>query len=151
MRNLNEACMFQEDMTTIKVIFDAEGFENFVIDKDQYEQFGQKEYSYKARKSDKIQAGDYVVVPASGNLKVVRVTKVDEVADIDYNANFKYQWIIGKVHFSDYINSIDSESKFYAVLREGEKKRMRKQIIDQLKEQYGDDLIESAAAQLRLD
>jgi hypothetical protein len=146
--NLNAACLFQEDMTTVKVAFDTQDFYACVTNSD-YASYGKVApvYVYKVKRDWKISVGDFLVVPEQNSLKVVRVVAVDDEPDINYYVDFKYQWAISRVQFTDFVTINESEKKFYETLKNSEKNRIKKQIIEELNSQC--DSIESAVKFLK--
>jgi len=147
MKNANTAALFQDNMTTIAVSFFTVGFEQ-IIEEGKSIDFtsnGDKQYTYKISKDSDIKEGDYVVVNANNELKVVRVIERHEEPQINYDANIRIKWVVGKVDFAHYMQLQSAEKAFYAALQESEKKRIRDQMIESLKETHGTDLLTSDA------
>lgn len=129
MKNVNAACLFQNDMTTVKVVFD---FSNIISSNNDFLNISAKKYTYKITKNSGIKAGDVIAVPANGEVKIVLVVEVDDEPDIDYDARYKYQWVIQKIDTSEYHKRVDSENKFYKTLRSAEKKKIQKELVEEI-------------------
>jgi len=145
MKNANTAALFQDNMTTIQVVFDTKEFELRIKEGLDISSIGQHGYTYKVEKDCGVKVDDYVVVPANGELKVVRVIAVNDEPQIDYDTGIKYQWAICGVEFTEYLAAQESEKKFYDMLRESEKKVIRDQLLDSMTEQFGIGVLESDA------
>lgn len=84
-------------------------------------------YTYKAKKSLKLQPGDAVVVPSARGLgiKIGLVHSVQEVPDIDLDAPFEYKWIVDKVDTTEYDKTLTEERQFMQLAQEAERQHQR--------------------------
>jgi hypothetical protein len=90
-----------------------------------------KLYTYKCSKdvASELTKGDRVVVPTGENaMAVATVWLVDGAAEIDYNAQFAYRWIVQKVEDQKYRENMQHEADFRKLLVESEKRRQREAI-----------------------
>ena len=80
-----------------------------------------KAYTYKALR-DTCEVGDYVNILAPGStLKVGVITEVHEAPLINFEADFEYKWIVGKIDLRAYADNLIHETelirKFAAIER----------------------------------
>lgn len=142
MNSANLAALFQENMTTVKVVFDTSDFEDHKEDLEYLE--GGRKYTYKIHKGMTLSIGDWVVVPARGDLNIVRVVEIDDEPDLDYDSNtIKYQWVIQRIDLDSYYELMEGEEKFKKMLLNVKKNQVRKDIENMLVEKYGDAILES--------
>lgn len=123
--------LLESDSVTIHVKFGTCFMDGFAA------QFnGQdKSYTYKAPKSLELKVGDIVTVNSpSRGVVTCYVDKVDETADIDVNATFNYEWIIGKVDVEPYKDRKERERQFAALMLEIERKRQRENLLADFKQ-----------------
>ena len=107
-----------------------------------------KEYKYKAPVSMGIKVGDEVIVdsPSSGFVVTV-VTKVDEIADIDYQGQSTYKWVVQKVDPTDYQARREKELAAVEHLKKAKASIVRDAEIANIKAAFGQ-LPPSVAAQI---
>ncbi|MDO5651072.1 MAG: hypothetical protein Q4G13_02910, partial [Moraxella sp.] len=84
--------VFEDDITVHEILHD-------LSDKHEYKGFC---YTFKAEIGSDFQVGDYAVVHARNELKVVRIVQVHDTPMIDVNANFEYKWVIQKIDFAPF-------------------------------------------------
>ncbi len=84
--------LLTDDYYTVEVSFNQH-FESKTID---------RLYTYKVDNRLTIEEDDMVVVLAKGDFKVCKVIKKHAHAEIDFSANYKYQYVVSKVDTSLY-------------------------------------------------
>lgn len=94
-----------------------------------------KLYTFKAP-LDKVNVGDLVVVSGTNGPSIARVHIVHPRPKIDLTAPYAYKWIIDVVDTAGYQKLMQDEEKLEAMLLEAEQQRARKQLLDDLLEQY---------------
>lgn len=103
-----------------------------------------KEYVYKVDMDVELKEGDFVVVEAVGQLKVVIVTEVHLTPQINYNGNTAYKWVLQKVEVDAYKEKVKEEQymKHNLKLLEANQQRdiIRKAFIEQFGEKALEDL-----------
>jgi hypothetical protein len=119
MKTENIASMMIENLKTIAVKFPTTN----------------KRYTYKT--VDDFEVGDFVVVKAQGEFKVVEVVEVHKVPQIDVESNIKYQWVIQKVDTASYDEMNLREEKFADHLLEIQQKAVRANATKMLAEKLG--------------
>ena len=95
-----------------------------------------KSYTYKTRISD-IEEGDFVVVLGAKELTIGEVIKVDDVPNIDPNADFKYKWVVQKVDTGIFDQLTEKDEEAYKLLIEAEKKVAKDKLVNLYKETLG--------------
>lgn len=103
-----------------------------------------KEYTYKVDMDVELKEGDFVVVEAVGQLKVVVVTEVHLTPQINYHGNTTYKWVLQKVEVDAYNEKVKEEQymKHNLKLLEANQQRdiIRKAFIEQFGEKALEDL-----------
>lgn len=56
-------------------------------------------YTFKAEIDSNFAVGDYAVVHARDELKIVKIVQVHQTPKIDIHAKFEYKWVIQKIDF----------------------------------------------------
>lgn len=56
-------------------------------------------YTFKAEVDGGFVVGDYAVVHARDELKIVKIVQIHDTPKIDVNAHFEYKWVIQKIDF----------------------------------------------------
>ncbi len=97
-----------------------------------------KEYTYKALATMEIKVGDEVIVesPSSGFVVVV-VTEVDEFADINYEGNSSYKWVVQKVDPTAYLARKEKENQAIEHLKRAKSSVVRDAEIANIKAAFG--------------
>jgi len=99
MRIKNLIATLSTSLTTIGVQFKDHSGEGFG-----------KVYTYKT--DLQLEVGDEVIVDApSTGLTVVKVARVDTLADINMNAPFTYKWVVGKVDVEAHAKRLEKEAE----------------------------------------
>lgn len=109
--------LMQENFTTVKVIFPNDTLQ----------------YTYKARSESGITVGNFCVVLARGQYKVVEVVAVDLVPDINLDADYEYDWIVQKVDATSYQATQEKEKKFIDTFLAIEKEKKRQEAVADFK------------------
>lgn len=129
---------------------DRQRFENGALDADAVRHArwsppidtGPRTYVYKVPKHWGIAEGETLVVPARGMIAFATVVSVDEFPVIDVDADFTYQWAVGRVDFEHYNELVESERKFGETLQEVERVKQRESLLTS----FRDSLPEGSAA-----
>ena len=99
------------------------------------EGFG-KVYTYKT--DLELEVGDEVIVDApSTGLTVVKVARVDTLADINMDAPFTYKWVVGKVDVDGHKARIEKEAELEKEFAAIKAKARKMRQIAQLKADLG--------------
>lgn len=59
-------------------------------------------YTYKADKSLGLAVGDYALVHARSELKIVQICEVHDQPQLDPNASYQYKWLVDKVNLAGF-------------------------------------------------
>lgn len=110
-------------------------------------------YTYKVPKHWGIRPDDVMVVPARGNIALATVVSVDEFPVIDVDADFTYQWAVGRVDFEHYNELVENERKFGETIQEVERVKQRESLVNSFRDSLPEGsaaraLFESTTAQL---
>lgn len=153
--------LLQDNFTTIRVVFPADG-EGLPVQQAQNaatpwstqpglsaplppgvmpgRQRPQKAYTYKVHKDDNVKLNDTVVVESPNHgLALAHVVDVHAEPDIDLNADFSYKWIVSKVDTTRYIDTLEKEKKFSALVVEAERAKQRLELVQQFKDNLPQD------------
>lgn len=96
----------------------------------------QKEYTYKALKSQGIQPGDQVVVDTPrGKTDIVIVRSVEHFPELDFNNGITYKWVIQKVDRTKYDELLNNETVLAKQVRALLRANTRKQFLANFGEQ----------------
>lgn len=144
MKNLNHlVSLLQEGYTTVAVSFTSQPID-FGVPRDGGRSSqpapwaqstvpaGEKLYTYKCQFSD-LQVGDLVIVPPSSEGKFPSVALVKEVhaePQLNFENGMEYKWLVGKVDTQGYADIMEKERKMMSVLRDSERARQRKELLD---------------------
>ena len=82
-----------------------------------------RRYTYKARMP--ISKDDIAIVEACGRLAIVKVVEVNDVPQIDMDADYDYKWIVQRIDRSAYDATVAVEKKFAAAMLAAEKLHQR--------------------------
>lgn len=97
------------------------------IYEDERENPGQKSWTYKTLDAS-IKVGDLVVVP-SGTRHKMTVAKVVEVdADIDFNSDIQYKWIVQRVDREAHETVLKQEAEAMAFVKSADKRRHKEEL-----------------------
>ncbi|MDH2998498.1 hypothetical protein A1D22_10845 [Pasteurellaceae bacterium LFhippo2] len=106
--------LLQKDFVTVGVIFEN----NLSIDKLLEEDYSFKKdlcvYTYKAEANIGLKVGDFVVVHASNEAKIVRVVEVHQFPKL--TDKFQYKWVIQKIDLTAYRKRLEEEKTISALL-----------------------------------
>lgn len=95
---------------------------------------GQRSYIYKAPKDMGVELDDVVIVGTPSNgLVTALVVQVDEVAQIDVDADFEYKWVVQKVDRTDYDARVERERKFGEMMLEVERVNRREKLLGDMR------------------
>ncbi len=95
---------------------------------------------YKVPKNLTLAKGSYVLVLAPRNiLKVAEVVEVHNTPQIDFDADFDYQWIVSVVNFDFYKSIMLQEQEFKGKAHEIEKSHQRRAMREKYRESLQDD------------
>lgn len=117
----NITALLQQDINTVKVIFERDG----------------KEYQYKTNLN--LEVGDPVVVKvkSSGQLKVVKVVQVDNDLDVSCFEDFELQWIVQRVNLDMYDQLNTRDDQMTQMITKLEIAKKRAEFTSTLKENLG--------------
>lgn len=122
MKNMNHlVSLLQEGYTTVGVVFGN------VFDG----QATSRVYTYKSHVE--CIEGDLVIVPPSVNTKlpsIATVVRVDDEPDLNFESGIEYKWLIARVDTSAYDKIVENEKKMVKVLRDGERAKQRRALLD---------------------
>lgn len=97
----------------------------------------QQAYIYKAVKTDQYKAGDFVVIEDPQRvLKIAEIVEVHEHAQIDYDSDYDYKWIVQRVDLTSYANVLKAEQTFKAGMVEVQRITERNKLIAEYKANY---------------
>lgn len=95
---------------------------------------GQRAYVYKAPKDMGVELDDVVIVDTPSNgLVTALVVQVDEVAQVDVDADFEYKWVVQKVDRTDYDARVERERKFGEMMLEVERVNQREKLLGDMR------------------
>jgi len=114
--NQNMISLLQKDFYTVGV-----KFEN-----------SQQEYTYKVPNKVKLEKNDWVVTARANTFGVAKVTRVDEVPQINANAQYEYTWIVQKVEAAAYKEQIRIEGELKKELLQVENAHQREVLIEKM-------------------
>lgn len=144
MKNLNHlVSLLQEGYTTVAVAFSADRSAPvqpqdgsirapWAQDRAYPPNAGEKLYTYKCQFKD-VKVGDLVIVPPSSEGKLPSIATVREVhsePQLNFESGVEYKWLVGIVDTQAYADIIEKEKKMMSVLREAEKQKQRKELLD---------------------
>lgn len=91
----------QKPFITVGAIFEDDIGINDILNESTPADFEYKGfcYTFKAEIDSNFAVGDYAVVHARNELKIVKIVQVHDAPKIDVNANFEYKWVIQKIDF----------------------------------------------------
>jgi len=92
-----------------------------------------KTYYYKT--TEDFEIGDDAVVDVHGELKIVRITELDCMLDI--NTNIKYKWIVSKVDKTEYERCQEVEKELTCQINTIRVNQLRKECLKEIKEELG--------------
>lgn len=91
---------------------------------------GEKRYTYKALKSERIKKGDRVVVMLwDGEMRIVQVVRVDRKPKFDVKANWDYKWIVQKIDTARHQQLEREDRRFLAHISAQETKRLLQESV----------------------
>ncbi|WP_109077099.1 hypothetical protein [Aggregatibacter kilianii] len=127
--------LFQDNLITVGAVFEDSITINDLLSGKVYSG-GNKVYTFKANADLNLNVGDFALVHATDELKVVKIVEVHDFPQIEEEAGFQYKWVIQKIDLSAYRSRLEEEklltllfNKLYAV----EQKALLEQRIEQAK------------------
>jgi hypothetical protein len=145
MKNLNHlVALLQEGYTTVGVVFSTTPEQVRRSHHDEYptsqrapwqqepQQASEKQYTYKCQFKD-IKVGDLVILPPSSEGKlpsIGTVARVDGEPELNFESGIEYKWLVGVVDTKAYAEILEKEKKMMSVLREAEKVRQKKELLE---------------------
>jgi hypothetical protein len=76
---------------------------------------------------------DKVIVKGNkASLQIVEVRQIDEVCDVDVDAEYTYGWVFQKVAMENYYNNIEVTEKVVKQLKAKQREQVRKQALERL-------------------
>lgn len=146
MKNLNHlVSLLQEGYTTVGVVFST--LPEKVMPQSQsgsikapwhqeapdYPTAGEaKQYTYKCQFKD-VKVGDLVILPptSGGKLPSIGViARVDDEPQLNFESGVEYKWLVDLVDTSAYDEVLRKEKEMMRVLRDAEKAKQRKELLD---------------------
>lgn len=92
-------------------------------------------YVFKVPKLWDVKVGQVLVVPGKDTLmSFVTVVRVDEVPEIDIDANHDYKWAIQAVDTTEYEALVDNEKRFKAGMMEVERTKQRELLVNSFRD-----------------
>lgn len=111
----NNLHLLQKNFTTVDVVFEDEvSIQELRTPSSHYHSHSY--YTYKADLDLNLQAGDFVIVHARDELKIVRVIDVHSEPKIDPNAKFTYKWVVQKIDAQAYLQRLNEEEHLKQIL-----------------------------------
>lgn len=89
-------------------------------------------YTFKAEIDSDFQVGDYAVVHARDELKIVKIVQVHHTPKIDIHANFEYKWVIQKINFDAFKSRHQEQKRIDELLSALEIAERQKALLDRL-------------------
>ncbi len=91
----------QRPFITVGAVFEDDIGINDILNETTQSDFEYKGfcYTFKAEVDSNFAVGDYAVVHAKNELKIVKIVQVHHTPKIDINAHFEYKWVIQKIDF----------------------------------------------------
>lgn len=108
--------LLQNDYVTVKVVFQRPDYAPITGSTN-------KRYTYKARLP--IAKDDIAVVEVSSRLAIVKVVEVNDVPQIDVDADYDYKWLVQRIDRTAYDNTVAVEKKFTEAMMAAEKAHQR--------------------------
>jgi hypothetical protein len=110
--DLNIAALLREDAKTIKIVFDNTN--------------NAKQYTYVTHLD--VVPGDFVIVDAAGERKVVYVVGVDSELDIEPNSKTRYKWVIDKIDIKAHVLNEERNLEIEKTLGKANRENTRQQL-----------------------
>lgn len=107
--------LLQKNFTTVDVVFEDEVSIHELRNPNTVH-CSHSSYTYKADLDLQLQIGDFAIVHARDELKIVRVVDVHLEPKIDPNARFTYKWVVQKVDARAYLQRLDEEAQLKQIL-----------------------------------
>ncbi len=87
-------------------------------------------YTFKVSNDIEVEIGDFVLVQSANNqyYRTVEVVSIDNEIDINFEADFKYKWVVSNVDFTKYNKQIDNEKILLSKI-EDLRRRQRRQVV----------------------
>lgn len=73
-------------------------------------------YTFKAEPDSGLEVGDFAVVHANDELKIVKIVAVHDAPKIDPKATFEYKWVVQKIDFSKFLLRQSEQKQLDALL-----------------------------------
>lgn len=77
-------------------------------------------YTFKADRSLELKIGDYALVHANNELKIVQICEVHDQPQLDPDASYQYKWLVDKVNLAGFKFRQEEAIKAEALYREME-------------------------------
>ena len=123
--------------------------EDFKIVQVNFTKDATKSYHYKTMLN--VEEGDFVVVDTPNNgYQVVEVIEVIPGQECELTFNFNLKWIVQKVETEQYEAAKKMERDAIKVLNKAKYARRRSEMIEDLKDNIGEDAIETVKGLVRL-
>lgn len=140
MQNLNHlVSLLQEGYTTVAVVFqkvDDVDIAPWGAGQSQQPQMPRNpgvQYTYKCPLDIGVVKGDLVILPPSSAGKLPSIGTVVEVhgePELNFESGIEYKWLIGKVDFTMYQDTLVKEQQIMSILRETERKKQRAALLE---------------------
>lgn len=134
----NIAALLREDARTVHVVFDGDasvdlGEPGPRVSTPEGLKFAPgrfKSYTYVTHLS--VEIGDQVLVHARNEVKVVRVTHVDDVVKIEPNSPTEYKWVIAKVDMAAHEANLARNFAITAAVSDAYRNNLRRSFAAQI-------------------
>lgn len=89
-------------------------------------------YTFKAEIDSDFKVGDYAVVHARNELKIVRIVQIHDAPKIDMNANFEYKWVVQKIDFGVFKERHQEQKRIETLLNALQIAERKEALLDRL-------------------
>lgn len=108
--------LLQEKFITVGAVFENDLTVEHLLKSEIPLENHQFAYTFKAEADIDLKVGDFALVHANEEAKIVRVVEIHNTPQLDSQAKFKYKWIIQKLDFSAYRKRLEEEQLISALL-----------------------------------
>ncbi len=106
-----EVNFLQKPFITIGAIFEDELPIAEALAGKELPPYSRSVYTFKAETNANLQVGDFALVHANDELKIVRVVEVHDTPQIDPEAHFQYKWVVQRIDLEPYRHRLEEEKQ----------------------------------------
>lgn len=90
-------------------------------------------YTFKVSNDIEVEVGDFVLVQSANNqyYRTVEVVSIDNEIDINFEADFKYKWVVSNVDFTKYNKQIDNEKILVSKIEDLRRRQQRQLVLQE--------------------